>query len=175
MRKVIAYLALSADGYIATLDERVDWLDEVEIEGDAGYQNLYDSIDTIIMGRKTYDWVYNNMGEYPYKDKTSIVVTHGKIEDHNPVITTDNVEKTIAQLKTEPGKDIWLEGGGNLITHLLNTGLVDELRLTIAPLLLGSGIPLFTGIDKRIYLHLDKTIQYGQFIELDYTVKKEQV
>ena len=173
MRNTVAYLAVSLDGVIATTEEGLAWLEETEGEGDNGYQALLDSIDTVMMGRTTYDWIVRNAAEYPYKGKQSFILTHREICDENPVTAIRSLEETLAELKRTPGKNIWLVGGGKLISQLLNQGLVDELRLTIAPVLLGSGIPLFTGLKEPVSLHLTKTVQYGQFIELDYTVKKE--
>ncbi len=170
MRQIVAYLAVSVDGYIATKSGSVSWLDDVQTDGDTGFEAFFNTVDTVVMGRTTYDWIAENAKEYPYKEKHSIVVTHRHVDDENNVMVTKNIEKTAAQLKEQPGKNIWVVGGGKLISYMLRQGLIDRLRLTVAPVLLGSGIPLFTNGDKTIPLTLEKTTRYGEFIELDYSV-----
>lgn len=172
MRKIVVYLAVSADGYIAAEHDRVDWLEQVQTEGDAGYSEFYNSIDTVILGRRTYDWICENAPEYPYKDKESYLLTTGEPTVENPVTVVRDVEKLVQELRQKEGKDVWVVGGGRLIAGMLQKGLVDELRMTVAPVLLGSGVALFPEKMNRTWMKLEKVVQYGQFVELDYSIQK---
>ncbi|WP_421038900.1 dihydrofolate reductase family protein [Streptococcus hyointestinalis] len=173
-RKLIAYLGLSLDGYIATLDERVDWLEAVEGEGDNGYGDFYAGIDTVLMGRKTYDWINQQMAYYPYPDKTNYVFTKSPLETPYATVITENPEDFVRCLKAQPGGDIWLCGGGCLVSSLLNSGLVDRLHLTFAPIILGKGISLYQNIRKEQTLKLLDSRRHGQFVELIYQVNNEE-
>lgn len=173
-RKLVAYLGLSLDGYIATLDESVAWLEAVEGEGDNGYGDFYASIDTVLMGRATYDWIDQRMVPYPYSDKANYVFTTREAKPR-PGVTFVNgkAAELVADLKEQPGQDIWLCGGGGLFSQLLAAGQVDQLRLTIAPIILGQGISLYQDLLTPTELVLDETRRHKQFIELIYSVKKE--
>lgn len=171
-RQVVAYLGISLDGFIATLDERVDWLEAVEGDGDNGYGDFYGSIDTVIMGRKTYDWIAQKITPYPYLDKVNYVLTRKARPTNGTVTFTDvAVGDLISQLKQQDGKDIWICGGGRLVSSLLDEGLIDHLRLTVAPIILGQGISLYQDIVQQQVLHLTDTHRHGQFVELIYQVK----
>ncbi|WP_225744817.1 dihydrofolate reductase family protein [Marinilactibacillus sp. Marseille-P9653] len=172
-RKVVLFIATSLDGFIATEEETLEWLFEVEGEGDNGYSAFYDTIDTVLMGKKTYDWILNNhqFTEYPYKDKQSFVFS--KLEHKN----TDDVQfikndipQFINQLKKNNGKTIWLVGGGQLFTYFLKNKLVDELYVTVAPKIIVTGIPLFNPGSYHVDLTLIGTQTFNQFVELHYKV-----
>ncbi|WP_099463892.1 dihydrofolate reductase family protein [Parabacteroides provencensis] len=154
MRRIILYIATSIDGYIATPDGGVEWLDEIPNPNktDLGYNALMDSIDTVLMGGRTYHEIIGFGVEWPYKSKVTYVVSrrNSNVTPNEDVhfITEDIVSKT-SELKNEAGKDIWLIGGGELTTILLNANLIDEMRLCIAPIILGQGIPLFPNKPKE--------------------------
>lgn len=146
MRKIKLYIAASIDGYIARIDGDLDWLMEYPInpETNYGYDNFYESVDTVIMGGQTYRDILNMDFVWPYKDKTTYVITSNLMEiKENIYYITENVIKKISNLRNEKGKDIWLVGGGKLITMLLNQNMVDEMTITTIPVILGNGIPLF--------------------------------
>ena len=148
MKRIKLYIAVSLDGYIARTDGSLDWLIELPYPT---YQNhdfndLMNSIDTIIMGGKTYHEFMKFCAELPYKDKTTYVVARHNTnlnEADNVIFITENVIERISDLKKESGKDIWLVGGGKIITTLLNRSLIDEMQICYIPLILGKGIPLF--------------------------------
>lgn len=149
MRKVKLYIAASLDGFIATPDGKVTWLEEAARDTTPnayGYKDFLDSIDTTIMGYNTYKFIEDIDMPYPYPDKKNFVFSssHQK-EKPNPAIfvATDIVEFT-ASLKEEKGMDIWLVGGGKINSKLLNAGLIDEFIITYVPVVLGTGIPLFS-------------------------------
>lgn len=173
-RKVIVYIATSLDGYIATKEESVHWLDETEAEGDNGFAAFYETIDTVIMGKNTYDWVVNQeLEEFPYKGMTCYVYTSSDTAVNNEDVTfvQGEVSELIQQLQREPGKNIWIVGGGELLHHYIKENLVDEYIITIAPIILGSGIPLFKELQSNIHLQLEQVKKYAQFAELHFLKK----
>jgi dihydrofolate reductase len=147
MRKLILYSATSLDGYIAGSNHEIDWLFS---GGDYGYAAFYDSIDTTISGFNTYKLALS-FGSFPYPDKKNFVFSnHHKHEEDTPVIFIPEVPAGFIQdLKEKPGKDIWLVGGGQINTLMLNAHLIDEMIISIHPIILGKGIPLFAGSPQR--------------------------
>jgi dihydrofolate reductase len=141
MRKVVLFIATSLDGFIAGKDGNIDWL---YTDGDFGYNEFLKSIDTTLMGHNTYKDILH-FGEFPYSDKKNFVFTRMKREpDHNPVtFITGGVANFVSELKSEKGKNIWLVGGGQINSILLNNNLIDQMVISIHPKVLGSGIPLF--------------------------------
>ncbi|MGX9134105.1 dihydrofolate reductase family protein [Rummeliibacillus sp. JY-2-4R] len=173
-RKIVLFIATSLDGYIATEDESLEWLDAVEGEGDNGYSEFLQTVDTILMGRKTYDWVMKaTNGEFPYKNESCYVYTRAPLSETEYVkfIHDDVIQFTKSLLK-QNGKDIWLVGGGELIYTFIQENLLDELIITIAPTILGKGIPLFKKGKHQLDLRLIGTRTFNQFVELHYVVKK---
>lgn len=171
-RKIVLFIAASLDGYIATQEHSLDWLFAVEGEGDNGYAAFYETVDTIIMGRTTYDWVMDyEKGKFPYPGRECYVFSNTKTGiDANVRFTSGDIAPFVKALKAKPGKHIWLVGGGELIAAFLREHLVDEIILTIAPVLLGTGIPLFKAIPVQNMLQLTGIQRYGQFAELHYDV-----
>lgn len=144
-RKLILYIASSLDGFIAGPGDDLSFLDAVQKEGeDYGYARFIANIDTVIMGRKTFDWVFQQLGDVPHPDKITYIITH---------VDRPSIGKTsfwqgdpvalVRQLKTEPGKDIFCDGGATIIHQLLHADLIDEIILSIVPILLGDGVRLF--------------------------------
>lgn len=174
-RKVVLFIATSLDGYIATNEESLDWLFQVEGEGDNGYSEFYETVDTILMGRRTFDWVMNQVnGQFPYVGKESFVFSRSKLPVHDQHVkfVGDDVIPFINKLKAQQGKSIWLVGGGDLIHSFLKEKLVDELTITVAPVLLGAGIPLFKEFELEQKLELKGIKRFNQFVELHYIVKR---
>ncbi|WP_392562162.1 dihydrofolate reductase family protein [Orbus sturtevantii] len=173
MRKTTVFIAQSLDGYIATNNDEVDWLYDIEGKGDNGYQVFYDSIDTVIMGKRTYDWIVKNTETYPYNNKQSYIITHQQDSPTNDIhFLNKSLEQSLQTIKLQKGQGIWIVGGGQLISYLLKIGYIDEIKITVAPIILGTGIPLFQNISKQVNLHFEKVMTYGQFIELTYTTKR---
>jgi dihydrofolate reductase len=168
MGTIILYIASSLDGYIARENGDVDWL---PINTDSGYDNFYKSIDTVIMGKKTYDQILT-FGDYPYKGKKSYVFTRNDslTKDEN-VEFASNVEEFSRNLVSSKG-NIWLVGGSELFSAFLEHKLVDEIILSIIPTVLGKGIPLFQNINQEANLKLIKKTEYSGFVELTYKVLK---
>ncbi|MCE5226444.1 MAG: dihydrofolate reductase family protein [Porphyromonadaceae bacterium] len=146
MKKVKLYIAASIDGYIARPDGDLEWLTGFPnpSKTDYGYKDFFASVDTVIMGARTYQDILLMDVLWPYKDKETYVVTHHAQETNENIrFISENVVETISELRKNDGKDIWLVGGGQLISILLNADLVDEMQITYIPVILGNGIPLF--------------------------------
>ncbi|WP_428911751.1 dihydrofolate reductase family protein [Niallia sp. Krafla_26] len=173
-RNLVLFIASSLDGYIATKDESLEWLFQVEGEGDNGFSEFYDTVDTILMGKRTYDWVMNqDLEEFPYKNKECYVFTRAAAENTEDVkFVNGDVTHFVNKLKSQGGKNIWLVGGGELLQAFIQEKLVDELIITVAPTILGKGIPLFREGDSQLNLSLKRIRNFNQFVELHYEVKK---
>lgn len=140
MRKILLFIASSVDGYIARTSGEVDWL---FTDQDYGYTDFFAQIDTVIMGNKTYQQLLG-FGEYPYAGKEGFVFSktlQGE-KDNNVKFVGGDLKGFLNSLRQSPGGDIWLVGGGEIIHYLMKHGFVDELILSIHPIILGSGIPL---------------------------------
>ncbi|WP_427160854.1 dihydrofolate reductase family protein [Aliinostoc sp. HNIBRCY26] len=140
MRKIILFIASSLDGYIARSSGAVDWL---FTDQDYGYTDFYTQVDTLIMGNKTYQQVLS-FGDYPYADKEVFVFSQkqqGRTENNATFINRD-LEEFVTQIRQSSGGNIWLVGGTQTIYFFLKHNLIDELILSIHPIILGSGIPL---------------------------------
>ncbi|MCG7344463.1 dihydrofolate reductase family protein [Sporosarcina sp. ACRSL] len=173
-RNLVLYIAVSLDGYIATEDESLEWLFNVEGEGDNGYSEFYETVDTVLIGKKTYDWIIRHeTREFPYKNKECYVFTRSSIEDTEDVkFINDDIVSITNKLKNQERRDIWIVGGGELLHHFVKEKLVDEIILTVAPVIIGKGIPLFNKGDYQLDLTLKGTRNFNQFVELHYGVKK---
>ena len=168
MTKVLVYIASSLDGYIAREDGSIDWLPE---PSESGYDVFYKSIDTVIMGKTTYDQVLT-FGEYPYKDKKSFVFSRTNQKKDEHVEFVSDVTKFVKDGFPGTGENIWLVGGAKIITSFLKQGVVDEIIITKIPILLGKGISLFPNLEDQTKLELIKTEKYGQLVDLHYKVLK---
>ncbi|ADH97841.1 dihydrofolate reductase family protein [Salisediminibacterium selenitireducens] len=172
-RNVTLFIAMSLDGCIATSDHSLDWLEQVEGEGDNGYEKFYSTVDTVLLGRKTYDWIRQlALPAFPYEGKSAFVFSRDHHPENDDVhwINEDPVS-FVRSLKASDGGTIWLVGGGELVKTLYEAGLIDSYIITIAPVLLGNGIPLFLTNSRHQELELLNSERYGQFIQLYYKRK----
>jgi dihydrofolate reductase len=159
MRQVMAYLAMSLDGYIADQAGGVDWLDTGNSgqEENPGYPAFLKEIDTVVMGRATYDQIVTHLSprEWPYAGMTSYVFTHRPLPDQKEIwFVCGPPESLLHRLRACPGKGIWLCGGSDLICQWLEKDLIDQYVLTFIPVLLGGGIRLFPETNHRFPLTL---------------------
>jgi len=136
---------MSLDGYIATKNGGLDFLSMVEQEGeDYGYSEFVQSVDTVIIGRKTYDKVLSMGYEYPHIDKKVYIITRTEQPSIGSfTFYTGNVVELIDRLKSKEGKNIYCDGGAELANLLMQNNCIDEYIISIIPTLLGSGIRLF--------------------------------
>ncbi len=172
-RKVVLYIAASLDGYIATKEDSLQWLFDVEGEGDNGYSEFYETIDTILIGRRTYDWVMEaEKGKFPYENKQCYVFSKTMSGKHDNVeFVNEDVVTFTNRIKEVKGSNIWVVGGGDLLHSFIKENLVDEFIITIAPTILGKGIPLFKDVGFETKLTLKSVKKYNQFAELHYVLK----
>lgn len=166
--KHVLYIAVSLDGYIASQNDSLDWLFEVQGEGDNGYSEFIKNIDCIVMGRRTYDWIMkNDKNGFPYKNQKCYVFTSKKDKLEHVETISQDVLSFSKELK-EKYKNIWIVGGGVVLRDYLKLNIIDEYRITIAPVLLGKGIKLFNEFENDIKLTLKEVTRMNQFVELKY-------
>ena len=168
------YIAMSLDGKIAKLDDDVSWLDDIPNpdKSDYGYYDFYEKIDTIIMGNGTYKFVQSMDIEYPYKGKSSYVITRDSSlndnEDVKYVLGKDAID-LVQSLKANGKEDIWVVGGGQVNTLLANADLIDELMIYVMPIVIGEGIPLFgKGLDQKMLTIKSSQVFTSGVVELIY-------
>ncbi|MBQ0837583.1 dihydrofolate reductase family protein [Lactiplantibacillus pentosus] len=160
MRKVVVYIAVSLDGYIADRHQRIDWLggQDADYQGEYGYSDFIAGVDDVVMGYTTYRQVVDELApnQWPYAGLTSHVLTHRQetTSDDQIKFVNSSVVDLVATLKSQPGKSIWICGGANVINQLVEQDLVDEYYLTIMPILLGDGVRLFDRHEKSLPLRL---------------------
>jgi dihydrofolate reductase len=171
MRKVILYIASSLDSFIARENGDVDWLFS---DQDYGYYDFLDSIDTTLMGNKTYIQMLSFGDGFHYKDKTNYIFTTNSKHLEADYVKFINVDITafVKSLKNKNGKDIWLVGGGQINTIMLNAGIIDEIILSIHPIILGRGIKLFEGEPLQSDFSLTNTISFESGLVQLYLAKK---
>lgn len=148
MPEIKLYIATTLDGYIARENGSLDWLLSWENPNntDHGYNEFMSGIDTIIMGRKTYDDVLGFGIPWPYPGQKTYVITTDRekpVETENTRLIHDVNSEIIQSIKNESKKNIWLAGGSEIIGHFLGLDAVDEITVSIVPVLLGGGIRLF--------------------------------
>lgn len=180
-RKIIAYLATSADGYIARPDGDVEWLNRRPDTLDYGMKAFYSRIDTILWGRKTYDWLLNY---YKKRGRTKNLfdanvanyVFSRKPPKHRAVgveFVSEPVKAFAKRLRAAPGKQIWMMGGAGLIASFLDAGEIDEFDIHVIPVFIGKGIPLVAPRHRDIPLHLHSSRKYSDgVVRLRYQVER---
>jgi dihydrofolate reductase len=142
VRKLVYSVAMSLDGYIAGPNGEFDWITP---DPAIDFKALFGRFDTLLMGRKTYDLMRSGGQTAKSMGMKSIVVVSTTLDpnEHRDVqVLRDHITETVARLKTQPGKDIWLFGGGVLFRAMIDAGLVDTVELAVLPILLGSGLPV---------------------------------
>ena len=177
MRTVSLFIATSLDGYIAKPNDDLSFLKLVEKEGeDYGYAEFTSTIDTIILGRKTFDWVAREIGtsHYDNGERDVYVITRterasvGKIKFY-----TKSLAELVRQLKSESGKNVYCDGGAEIINELLKNDLIDEFIISVIPVLVGNGTRLFKDgrPEQQLELLATKTFDTG-LTQLHYKRKK---
>ncbi len=159
MRHVLYSLACSLDGYIARLDHSVDWLLD---DQDYGLKEFYASVDTALIGRKTHDFMVKH-GQPAMPGIANYVFSRNPAPPQYESVqwVSGEPEALVKRLKEQPGKSIWLVGGSDLARSFFEARLVDEVSLTIMPVLLGNGIPLFSPVSVETKLQLIEEKRYS--------------
>jgi len=166
MRKLILNIAISLDGCIEGPNGEFDWC---FTDQDYGMTEFLSQIDTLLMGRKSYE-ILTTTSSDPFPGKELIVFSRRLRNLLPPAkLHQGNLKHTVTQLKTLPGKDIWLFGGADIASQCLDSGLVDELQLAVHPLFIGNGKSLFRPINRSSNWKLSETKQYDTgLIQLFY-------
>lgn len=173
MRKVVLFIAMSLDGYLADSEGKVGWLggqgdDEETIDS---YSEFVEHVDTVVMGWNTYYQVVTELSpeEWVYGNLESYVVTH------RDCLSAERIQFTgkepcslVRELKERDGKDIWICGGADIVRQLMAEDLIDMYYISVIPMLLGKGIRLFQESGREIPLKLVKTQSYDGITDLVY-------
>lgn len=174
-RKTILYIACSLDGYIAKPNDDLSFLELVQEEGqDYGYSEFVKMVDTVVLGKRTYDWVMKQVSEFPHADKETYVITRtvlpavGKTNFYNGDLT-----ELIQKLKSKAGKTIFVDGGAEVVSRFLKHKLIDEFIISVVPVLLGEGTRLFKDGNPEQELELMSARSFAKgLVQLHYRTKK---
>lgn len=180
-RKIIVYIATSADGFIARKDGAVDWLERPRPKGeDYGMAAFYKSVDTVIYGRKTYDMAVKFVEEgVEIPDDGRAIRNY--VFSHRPPkkvlpgfeFVKEPIKKFAKRLRAQKGKDIWMMGGGGIIASFLDEGEIDEFIIHVIPTFIGEGIPLIAPRHRTVPLKLLSTKKYSDgVVMLHYAVSE---
>lgn len=172
MRRIRYQVACSLDGYIADMAGKTTWIvDEPAIDFGA----LFDQFDTLLMGRSTYEELANDSDDF--WGKTVLVFSHTLRQKDHPKVTvvSSDAQSILNRMRSQPGKDIWLFGGGKLFQSLLALGCVDTVEPAIIPILLGGGRPLLPtpALKHRLILTAQRVFPSG-IVWLDYTIRPSE-
>ncbi len=172
MRRIRYCVAASLDGYIATLDGGADW---IIMDPEIDFGAIFRQFDTFLLGRLTYEKMPKNGGG-DANVRTFVFSRTLRQEDHPDVtVVADNAREVLEALRAQPGKDIWLFGGGSLFASLLDIGQVDTVEVALIPVLLGAGIPLLPSPAVRQRLELTGHRVYASgIVSLEYAVRRER-
>ncbi len=180
-RKIIVYIATSADGYIARRDGSVDWRDRPNPKGNYGMNEFYQSIDTILWGRKTCDVAldFQKKGVTGSDFDTRVknyVFTRGLVPSPAPTgveFVSEPIKAFVARLRKRTGKDIWMMGGASIIASFLDQGEIDEFIIHVIPTFIGEGIPLIAPSRRTVPLKLLSSTKFTDgVVRLHYAVRK---
>lgn len=176
--KMSVYIATSIDGYIAKKDDGLDWLEAFNppsenLNEDYGFKKFLSNVDALVMGKNTYK-IASSASVWPYQGKRVIVLSSSlhSIGD-KAEIYAGNIHHLIKKLYSEGIKHIYVDGG-KTISQFLNEELIDELIISIIPIILGSGIPLFNNILHESWCHLLSSQAYSNgLVQLHYEIIKK--
>lgn len=174
-RKVIVHIAASADGYIARPDDDLDWLTSRPApKGFYGMGEFAKTIDTIVMGRKTYEAGLRLGGTFDSKDRTIVFSRQARPSDAPAGVEFANepISEFVSRLRSQPGKNVWLMGGGDLIASFLDEQAIDEFVISVVPVFIGDGIPLIARRHRHVPLELTSVRQFEDgLVQLHYAVR----
>lgn len=170
-RKVFIYIATSLDGYIAKPGDDLDFLNIVDKEGeDYDYGGFIKGVDTVILGCRTYDWVMGQVDTFPHAERETYVITRTpRPAEGNTTFYTGDLKELVLKLKEKPGKDIFVDGGAEVVNALMQDDLIDEYIISIIPILVGDGIRLFKDRRPEMPLKLIHSQEYETgLVQLHY-------
>jgi dihydrofolate reductase len=173
-RKIIVHIATSADGYIARPDGDFAWLNRAAAKGDYGMAKFYKKVDTVILGRKTYE-VGVQLGQIGYPGLRNFVFSRspGKSAVEHVEFVNEDISSFAGRLRKSRGKHIWLVGGSEIIASFLDSRQIDEFMIHVIPIFIGEGIPLIQPKHRDIPLRLLKARRYSDgVVRLHYRVPR---
>lgn len=176
MRKIIVHMATSADGYIARPDGDFAWLDRPRPKGNYGMGAFVRSVDTVVWGRKTYDMGVA-FGQPGFPGKVNYVFSRRPAPAAALGVEFERgtVRAFARRLRRQPGKDIWIMGGAEIVAAFLNVGEVDLFDIHVVPILIGEGIPLVAPRHRTIRLRLVHTRRFADgVVQLRYAVLRSR-
>jgi dihydrofolate reductase len=170
MRRIRYAVAMSLDGYIAGPKDESDW---IIVDPNIDFSELFKQFDTFLVGRRTFEMMARSGQAETPGMKTLVFSRTLRQHDHPGVkVVAEQLKETVDALRAEPGKDIWLFGGGSLFRSLLHSRLVDTVEVAIAPVLLGGGIPLLPHPARQTKLKLTSHKVYKTgMVSLEYAVQ----
>ena len=174
MRKVILYIAMSLDGYMADQDGRIDWLhgDNTSYPPTESYYHLLKHVDCVIMSEKAFQMMQKKLEQQIHQGlKIYVLSSITQLSFDNIVFTLEDIRTLVKRLKQEDGKNIWICGGQQFITPLIQANMIDEYHTSMIPALIGKGARLFEDFDHEKRLSLIKTYVYNGIVDIEYEKK----
>jgi dihydrofolate reductase len=176
MRKIVYSVAMSLDGYVAGPNGEADW---IVMDPEVDFAESMARFDTVLMGQRTFEAAQAMGGGAAMPGVSTFLVSRTLRQEDHPGLTiiSEDVGGAVSRLRAEPGKEIWLFGGGSLFRSLLDLGLVDMVEVAVIPVLLGSGIPLLPAGSQRTTLRLvnSKVYQTTGTVGLEYAVQQKSI
>ena len=173
-RKIIVRIATSADGYIARPDGDLEWLTSRPApKGFYGFDAFMKSVDTEILGRKTYDESLKLGARFEGKTRAIVFSHHAPPADapRGVEFVSGDVGRFVERMREQPGKDIWLMGGGELIASFLDAHAIDEFVVSVFPVFIGEGIPLIAPRHRLVPLELLSVERFDNgVVQLHYRI-----
>jgi dihydrofolate reductase len=174
-RKVVVHIATSADGYIARADGDLEWLTSRPApKGFYGMNAFMRSVDTKVLGRKTYDVSLRMGAKFDSKSRNIVFSRHPPPTDAPSGVefVTEAIGPFVSRLREQPGKDIWLMGGGEIIASFLDEQVIDEFVVSVVPVFIGEGIPLIARRHRHVPLDLRSVDRFEDgLVQLHYRVQ----
>lgn len=174
MPRFVYYVASSLDGYIAGPGDDISWLLPPPDVGDYSFEHFMAGIGAVVMGRGTWDFILGMDEPWPFGETPVYVVTSRPLGDVPPSVVAWNggIDVLAEKLRAETNGDVWLEGGGRLVSAFAACGALDDLMVAIQPALVGQGAPLFAWKEPSLPLRLRDVQTYGEMVLLRYSVQR---
>ena len=173
MRSVVLFIAVSVDGYIADTCNSVNWIkgqdDSAEMKDT--YSEFFDTIDTIVMGNRTYKQIVTELSPdtWPYSGAKTYVITHSPMSATRDIVfSSEDPCSLVENLRNHSGKDIWICGGADVVNQLLKKDLIDRFHIATIPVMTGGGVRLFEETGHSLNLRMVDTITYNGVVETVY-------
>jgi dihydrofolate reductase len=174
-RKVVLYISCSLDGFISKPEDDLSFLNAMQVEGeDYGYHAFVEHVDTVILGRRTFMWVKQESGSFPHEDKEVYVVTRKKSgTEGNVTYWPGSLRDLVDDLKKKPGGTIYCDGGAAVVNEMLRKGCIDEMIISVVPILLGDGLRLFhRRIPEQELTLISSTSFSSGLVQLHYSTRR---